>query len=147
MSFSTMLTQISLGMLNSLKIFSLTLIFALPLGLLVSFGRMSRYRIVKTIVRLYISIMRGTPLMLQLFVVYYCPYYLFRIPLSSGYRFWAIIIGFTVNYAAYFAEIYRGEFNPSRWGSTKRQRCWDIAVFKHFGRSSFRRPSSASSRL
>ena len=106
MKFSVMLSQLSGGMLKSMGIFFLTLLFSLPLGLLVAFGRMSKNRILQTVTKVYISIMRGTPLMLQLLVWYFGPYYLFGMNIG-GYRFTAIIIGFSVNYAAYFAEIYR----------------------------------------
>ena len=107
MSFSVMLAQLVQGMLTSFEIFALTLIFSLPLGLLVAFGRMSRFWLLRNIMRIYISIMRGTPLMLQLLVVYFGPYYIFGISISAGYRFVAVIIAFSINYAAYFAEIYR----------------------------------------
>ena len=107
MSLSVMLSQLGSGMLKSMGIFFLTLIFSLPLGLLVSFGRMSKNAVLRTIVKIYISIMRGTPLMLQLLVVYFGPYFLFGMNIGGSYRFTAIIIGFSVNYAAYFAEIYR----------------------------------------
>lgn len=99
--------QILKGFLTTLIIFALTLIFALPLGLLVCAGRMCRFKPIQWIVKLYISIVRGTPLMLQLLVVFFGPYYMFRMNLSPNYRFYAVIIGFSVNYAAYFAEIYR----------------------------------------
>ena len=95
------------GLGVSFQIFLITLILSLPLGLLVSLGRMSRNGPLSALIRIYISIMRGTPLMLQLFVVYYGPYYLFRIRLSPGYRNIAVCIGFVINYAASFAEIYR----------------------------------------
>lgn len=95
------------GLGVSFQIFLITLILSLPLGLLVSLGRMSRNGPLSALIRIYISIMRGTPLMLQLFVVYYGPYYLFRVRLSPGYRNIAVCIGFVINYAAYFAEIYR----------------------------------------
>lgn len=107
MSIITIMRQLLSGMGASLLIFALTLIFALPLGLLISFGRMSRNRLIAFLTKVYISIMRGTPLMLQLLVVYFGPYYIFKIRLSSEYRFYATIIGFSINYAAYFAEIYR----------------------------------------
>jgi len=81
--------------------------FSLPLGLLVSFGRMSKNTVIQAIVKFYISVMRGTPLMLQLMVVYFGPYYLFGMKVGNGYRLWAAFIGFVINYAAYFAEIYR----------------------------------------
>ena len=107
MKLSVMLEQLSSGMLRSMEIFFLTLIFSLPLGLLISFGRMSKNKILRTIIKVYISVMRGTPLMLQLLVVYFGPYYLFGMQIGGTYRFTAIILGFALNYAAYFAEIYR----------------------------------------
>jgi len=107
MSVTDIAVQLVSGMWVSFAIFALTLIFSLPLGLVISFGRMSKNKILSLIVRFYISVMRGTPLMLQLFVVYFGPYFLFGIRISSDYRFWAAIIGFVLNYAAYFAEIYR----------------------------------------
>ena len=107
MAFTKILTQLAGGMWVSIQIFLVTLIFSLPLGLLVSFGRMSKNRVIEAIVKFYISVMRGTPLMLQLMVVYFGPYYLFGIKVGNGYRLWAAFIGFVMNYAAYFAEIYR----------------------------------------
>ena len=102
-----MLQQLSEGMIVSVEIFLLTLLFSLPLGLIVSFGRMSKNIVVNSLVKIYIAIMRGTPLMLQLIVVYFAPYYVFGIKISQSYRFVATIIAFSINYAAYFAEIYR----------------------------------------
>ncbi len=107
MAFSVMLSQLSEGLVKSLGIFVLTLLFSLPLGLLIAFGRMSKHKLLSTVTRVYISIMRGTPLMLQLLVVYFGPYYLFHLNIGK-WRFGAIILGFALNYAAYFAEIYRG---------------------------------------
>ncbi|UWP58955.1 amino acid ABC transporter permease [Ruminococcus gauvreauii] len=107
MEFSMMLQQLAGGMVKSIGIFVLTLLFSLPLGLLICFGRMSRNKVVSTIFKVYISLMRGTPLMLQLLVVYFGPFYLFQMSIGGAYRFIAIIIGFSLNYAAYFAEIYR----------------------------------------
>lgn len=101
-------SQLGKGLIVSVEIFILTLVFSMPLGLLVSFGRMSKNIVIRTIMKVYISIMRGTPLMLQLIVVYFAPYYVLGMKISSAYRFIAVIIGFAVNYAAYFAEIYRG---------------------------------------
>lgn len=106
MSFSMMLSQMTEGMLSTLGIFFLTLIFSVPFGFLVTFGRMSKFKPLSTFTRIFISIMRGTPLMLQLMVVYFFPYYLFGASIGS-WRFPAIIVGFSINYAAYFAEIYR----------------------------------------
>lgn len=95
------------GMIETVKIFFFTLIFTLPLGMLVAFGRMSKFRVVRYLFKLYIAIMRGTPLMLQLLVVYYAPFFVFKVPLSNFEKFYAVIIGFVLNYAAYFGEIYR----------------------------------------
>lgn len=102
-----MVPQLLGGMGVSMEIFLVTLLFSLPLGLFVSFGRMSKNRVIRTLFKVYISVMRGTPLMLQLMVVYFGPYYLFGLKLGNGYRIWAAMIGFVINYAAYFAEIYR----------------------------------------
>lgn len=107
MNIPMMLLQLGKGMIVSVEIFLLTLLFSLPLGLLVSFGRMSKNFLVRTATKFYISVMRGTPLMLQLIVVYFAPYYVFGIKIHPSYRFIAVIIAFSINYAAYFAEIYR----------------------------------------
>lgn len=101
------MNHLSGGILASLTLFTLTLVFSMPIGLFVCFARRSRFKVIAIVTKFYISVMRGTPLMLQLIVVYFAPYYLFKIPLSSNYRFYAAIIGFSLNYAAYFAEIYR----------------------------------------
>lgn len=98
------------GALRTCAIFFLTLLFSLPLGMIVMLLRRSRFKIVQGITKIYIAIMRGTPLMLQLLVWYFGPYYLFGANIR-GYRFTAILIGFAMNYAAYFAEIYRGGFD------------------------------------
>lgn len=101
------ITQLGKGMLATLAIFVFTLIFSMPLGLLLTFIRMSKWKPLQWLAKIYISIMRGTPLMLQLLVVFFGPFYLFGLNLSNSYRFYAVIIGFSLNYAAYFAEIYR----------------------------------------
>ena len=107
MTVGKMVSQLAGGMFVSIQIFVVTLIFSLPLGMIVAFGRMSRNAVIQGIVKVYISVMRGTPLMLQLMVVYFGPYYLFGIKVTNSYRLWAAFIGFVINYAAYFAEIYR----------------------------------------
>ena len=107
MEIGTLIRELGGGMWISAEIFILTLLFSLPLGLVVAFGRMSKIAPVRLISKLYISIMRGTPLMLQLMVVYFGPYYLFGMRISTGYRMTAVLIGFAINYAAYFAEIFR----------------------------------------
>ncbi len=114
-----LLLQLSEGMVVSLKVFVLTLVFSLPLGFVVCRGKMSRFKPLSFIVDLYIQIMRGTPLILQLIFFYFAPYYLFGF---SFQRFTAAIIAFTINYSAYFAEIYRsglqavdkGQYEASR---------------------------------
>ena len=108
MSLSVMLQQLASGMVVSVEIFVVTLLFSLPLGLLICFGRMSKNPAIRGIVSAYISVMRGTPLMLQLMVVYFGPYFIFGIRISMGYSLIAVFIAFSINYAAYFAEIYRG---------------------------------------
>ncbi|MFI3170904.1 MAG: amino acid ABC transporter permease [Eubacteriales bacterium] len=108
MEFSLMLSKLSSGMLISILIFSCTLVSSLTLGFIVCFGRMSKNPFIKTITSVYISIMRGTPLMLQLMVVYYGPYFIFGVKITDSYRMIAVLLGFAINYAAYFGEIYRG---------------------------------------
>ena len=107
MTFSTMLSTMSAGMIKTSLIFVLTLVGSLPLGMVVALLRKSKFAPVRGIIKGYISIMRGTPLMLQLLVWYFGPYYLFGWNIGN-WRFPAIIVGFVLNYAAYFAEIYRG---------------------------------------
>lgn len=107
MDFISVMGQLMEGFLVTVEIFALTLLFSMPLGMIVAFGRMSRNGFIRTIIKLYISIMRGTPLMLQILVVYFGPFYAFGWKMGAGYRFPAVIIAFTINYAAYFAEIYR----------------------------------------
>ena len=104
---AAMMPQLMAGMGVSIQIFIVTLLFSLPLGLAISFGRMSKNPVLSFITKAYISIMRGTPLMLQLMVVYFGPYYIFHVKVTNSYRLWATFIGFVINYAAYFAEIYR----------------------------------------
>lgn len=106
--FLNILQQLTEGLGMSLLIFVLTLVISLPFGLLIAFARMAKNRVVQILAKVYISIMRGTPLMLQLMVLFYTPSLLFEIRTSASFRYVAVIIGFGLNYAAYFAEIYRG---------------------------------------
>ena len=99
-----LISQMLEGTVTSLEIFFLTLIFSLPLGFVVAKGRMTRIAPIRWIVDLYIQIMRGTPLILQLIFVYFVPFYIFG---ASYDRFTACIIAFVINYSAYFSEIYR----------------------------------------
>lgn len=107
MSIQDMIAQLGQGMLTSVLIYALTLIGAVPLALPLALARGGKSKIARLLTGAYISFMRGTPLMLQLIAVYFGPWYIFRIRISDGYRFYAVIIAFVLNYAAYFAEIYR----------------------------------------
>ncbi len=107
MELNTMLTMLGQGFLVTLQIFFFTLIGALPFGIVVALGRMSKVRIISAITRIYISVMRGTPLMLQLMFIYFVPYYGFGISLSTEWKLGATVVAFILNYSAYFAEIYR----------------------------------------
>ena len=95
------------GMGVTVSIFLLTLLFSIPLGLPLTLLRMSKNKLLSVLAGAYISVMRGTPLMLQIIVIYFLPYYGFGIQVTQGYRFIAVIIAFSLNYAAYFSEIYR----------------------------------------
>ena len=105
--FTNMCSRLAEGMMVSVQIFFCTLFFSLLLGIIVAFGRMSKHFIIRFPTKVFISIMRGTPLMLQLLVIYFGPWFLFEMKISSGYKMTAVLIGFAINYAAYFAEIYR----------------------------------------
>lgn len=133
--FISITKQLASGMLSTLLIFVLTLLFSMPLGLLVCMVRMSKIKVFQWIARIYISILRGTPLMLQLLVVFFGPHLLFGVDTPSDYRFYAVIIGFSLNYAAYFAEIYRagiegipvGQYEAANvLGYSKTQTFWKI---------------------
>jgi polar amino acid transport system permease protein len=95
------------GFVLTLQVFFVTLIGSLPLGILIALARMSKFKPLSWIAQVYISFMRGTPLMLQLMALMFGPYYLLGISMGSDWKFWACDIGFILNYAAYFAEIYR----------------------------------------
>ncbi|WP_418490512.1 amino acid ABC transporter permease [Frisingicoccus sp.] len=108
MTITDIIKQLSSGMGVTIEIFFVTLISSFILGLGLALVRMSKFKILSILAKIYISIMRGTPLMLQLLVVYFGPYFIFGIPITRTYRLNAVLIGFALNYAAYFAEIYRG---------------------------------------
>ena len=135
MDYAKMLLLLLEGLTVSAEIFALTLIFSLPLGFLVAFGRMSGNCVIRNFFRVYISVMRGTPLMLQLLMWYFGPYYLFSANLSAlslwgiEYRFLAVIIGFALNYAAYFGEIYRAGIQSIPVGQ------WEAAHVLGYSRS------------
>lgn len=109
--FQTVMTELTIGFGKTIELFVLTLVGAIPLGLLVAFGSMSKLKPVKGITRFFVWIMRGTPLMLQLIIVYYGPGLIFHQNVwgmgTSG-RFIAVLVAFVINYSAYFSEIYRG---------------------------------------
>ena len=116
MMLESMLIQLCKGMLTSIEIFVFTLLLSLPLGLVIAWGRMSNIKPIRLLMKVYISIMRGTPLMLQLIVVFFAPYYIFKVSMD---RFLAIIVAFVVNYAAYFSEIFRSGINSISKGQVE----------------------------
>ncbi len=107
MELATMLELLGSGLVLTLQVFVTTLVGALPLGVVVALCRMSKFKPLALITRFYISVMRGTPLMLQLMVLMFGPYYLFGLQMGADWKYWACSIGFIINYAAYFGEIYR----------------------------------------
>ena len=107
MTIMEIVSQLADGMVITMQIFFVTLFTSLILGLGLALVRMSKVKVLALLAKIYISIMRGTPLMLQLLVVYFGLYFIFGMELSRDYRLKAVLIGFAINYAAYFAEIYR----------------------------------------
>ena len=107
MSFMTMLEILGEGFLLTLQVFFITLIGSLPLGIVIALARMSKFKPLALVAKFYISVMRGTPLMLQLMFFMFAPYYIFKMQTGPDWKMWACSIGFILNYAAYFAEIYR----------------------------------------
>ena len=105
-SLSFIIASLNAGLLENLKLFFITLLLSAPLGLVITLGSMSKIKPLRALTRTFVWIIRGTPLMLQLFVVLYGPGLLFGMPMKS--RFTAAVIAFVINYAAYFSEIYRG---------------------------------------
>ena len=110
--FSTVIGALSVGFLQTLKLFAVTLIGALPLGLLISFCSMSRFAPLRWLTKTLVWIIRGTPLMLQLIIIFYVPGFILKsgTPWPSGEagRFMAASVAFIINYAFYFSEIFRG---------------------------------------
>lgn len=106
MTLMTVTLTLLEGLVTTLKLFALTLVFALPLGLIISFGSMSRFTPLRAVVKTIVWIIRGTPLMIQILVIFYGPGLLFDLPLLP--RFTAALVSFAINYACYFSEIYRG---------------------------------------
>ena len=107
-TFWSMIADLLGGLVVSVEIFAFTLLLALPFGFVVAAGRMSGNPVVSSAFRMLISVVRGTPLMLQIIFIYFSPYFLFGLPLARYPRLLATVLAFTLNYSAYFAEIYRG---------------------------------------
>ncbi|MCQ2609212.1 MAG: amino acid ABC transporter permease [Lachnospiraceae bacterium] len=114
-----MITRVLSGASATFIIFFTTLIISLPLGIVIMFMKKCNIRFVSVLTSMMISLLRGTPLMLQLIVWFYAPYYLFRIQLTRDWRVMAVILGFSINYASYFAEIYRGGYESIPCGQTE----------------------------
>lgn len=106
MSFAEVTLELLKGFAVTCQLFILTLVLALPLGLIIAFGSMSRFLPLKYVTKAFVWVIRGTPLMLQVIAVFYVPGLLFDLPMSS--RMLAVLIAFVINYACYFSEIYRG---------------------------------------
>ena len=133
MTILTMITKMSEGLGRTCAIFFLTLLFSLPLGLLISLLRMNRNKVASTITKAYISILRGTPLMLQLLAVTYGPYYLFGVRVAQE-KLIPVVIAFSLNYAAYFAEIYRGGIESMSRGQYEAAEVLGYSRFQCFTR-------------
>ena len=106
MTFLDVTINLAKGFQTSFILFALTLLFALPLGLIISFGSMSKFIPLRYFCRIIVWIVRGIPLMLQIFIIFYVPGFLFGAPIAT--RFNTAVIAFSINYACYFSEIYRG---------------------------------------
>jgi polar amino acid transport system permease protein len=137
MTFSQVTLDLLEGFLANCEIFVFTLIFSIPLGLIISFGSMTKFRLVKYLTKTIVWIIRGTPLMLQLFVVFYVPGLVFGVPFKS--RMTAALIGFIINYACYFSEIFRGGIESIPKGQyeagqvlglTKSQTFFKVVIFQ-----------------
>lgn len=106
MSFQQVSMSLAVGFLENCRLFFETLLFSIPLGLLICFGSMSKFKPLKYLIKTFVWIIRGTPLMLQLFIVFYVPGLIFGIPMRN--RMLAALIAFVINYGCYFSEIFRG---------------------------------------
>ena len=133
MTIATMIAKMSEGLGRTCSIFFLTLLFSLPLGMVIALLRMSKHKIVSALMRAYISVVRGTPLMLQLLAITYGPFYLFRISVARE-KLIPVIIAFSLNYAAYFAEIYRGGIESMSRGQYEAAEVLGYSKFQCFMR-------------
>ena len=134
MTLLTMIVKMGEGLSKTCAIFFLTLLFSLPLGMIITFLRMSKSKAVSSVMRFIISVLRGTPLMLQLMVVYYGPFLLFDFTPPGNWRFGAVIVGFVINYAAYFAEIYRAGYESIPVGQLEAAQVLGYTGGQTFGR-------------
>ncbi len=140
--FQTVMTELTFGFGNTIEIFILTLLGSLPLGLILAFGSMSNFKPLKALVRFFIWVIRGTPLMLQLIIVYYGPGLVFGTNIwgiGNEGRFIAVMVAFIINYAFYFSEIYRGGIESipqgqyeagAVLGMTKRQIFFNVVLLQ-----------------
>lgn len=128
--FIPVTTELLLGFWESLKVFGLTLLFSIPLGLVVCFGSMSKFRPLRTLTRGFVWIIRGSPLMLQLLIIFYGPGLMFGLPAMP--RFTATIVAFSINYACYFSEIYRGGIQSIPRGQTEAGQVLGMTKFQIF---------------
>ena len=133
MTLQTMIIKMGEGFGKTCAIFFLTLLIALPLGMVVAMLRMSRIKPVSTLTRFVISVLRGTPLMLQLLAVTYGPYYLFGLTVARN-KLIPVVIAFSINYAAYFAEIYRGGIESMPIGQYEAAQVLGYSRFQTFMR-------------
>ena len=131
MALSVMVLKMAEGFGNTCAIFFLTLLFSLPLGLVVALLRMSKNKVISGATRFVISVLRGTPLMLQLIAVTYGPYYLFDLTVSRN-KLIPVVIAFAINYAAYFAEIYRGGIEAMPKGQYEAAQVLGYSKFQTF---------------
>ena len=127
-----MMQMLGQGFLVSLQLFLLTLLGSIPLGIPVAFMRMSKIAPLRWIARIYISVMRGTPLMLQMFAIYFAPYYVFGISLTPDSKWTACVVAFIINYAGYFARSIARVCSLSRVANMRPPRCWVTHACRRF---------------
>lgn len=131
MTLLTMITKMSEGLVNTCAIFFLTLLFSLPLGMIAALLRMSKNKLVSNAMKFVISVLRGTPLMLQLLAVTYGPHYLFNADISRN-KLIPVVAAFAINYAAYFCEIYRGGIESMSRGQYEAAEVLGYSKFQTF---------------
>ena len=132
MSIQVMMQMLGQGFLVSLQLFVLTLLGSIPLGIPVAFMRMSKIAPLRWIARIYISVMRGTPLMLQMFAIYFAPYYVFGISLTPDSKWTACVVASIINYAGTLPRSIARAFSPFRAVNTRQPRCWAIRACRRF---------------